>query len=503
MSHRKCEKRDGKLISIILQVLMRAWRLLALELCPLAPQHADLSKSLVGVVESCLTANTEVGQLPPGITKIIHTERAEFAFIIMRKLSQRPIKPDTGALYEGVLKSVWKAILCEKTDFRKALSTSEDIAYFRSLLRIAYMALVAQQSRTEAVPVAVCYIILDMLDLIVAQGFKDLAQAAQSNPDTTNPEDIALITGILQASLRLKGIEVIHSGLGMHVGEQGTIRAATTLYSWAEQIGVSQNGYNDPVYGELAVLFLLELSYVPLLAEQLAVERILGLLVTSSLSHTISNFMASGLNNPVHFPRLHNIWARGLLPILVNLLSAIGPRIGPDVVQFLSFFGRQIEGLVESWHQQGNPITLPGVRETSTLVGILEILRSWGVSIPSPKTKFLGNGEDTEMGNSIGPTGGISGQLHSVFGGESNTITVDGIRFDKGTVLEGVEYLLNHKNYLASLVVPTTQEEEEENSAVEEPKEKGGVNKLEEKVIKEMDVLRKLLTVVIGEVEKR
>lgn len=483
-------------------VLMRAWRLLALELCPLALQNADLSKSLIGVVESCLTANTEVGQLPPAITKVIHTERAEFAFIIMRKLSQRPIKLDTGPLYQGVLKNVWKAILYEKTDFRKALSTGEGIAYFRSLLRIAYMALVAQQSRTEAVPVAICYIILDMLDLIVAQGFKDLAQAAQSNPETTNPEDIALITGILQTSLRLKGIEVIHSGLGMHIGEQCTIRAATTLYSWAEQIGVSQNGYDDPVYGELAVLFLLELSYVPLLAEQLAVERILGLLITSSLSHTISNLMTSGLNNPVHFPRLHNIWARGLLPILVNLLSAIGPRIGPDVVQFLSFFGRQIEGLVESWHQQGNAITLPGVRETSTLVGILEILRSWGVSIPSPKTKALGNGEDIEMGNSIGPTGGISGHLHSVFG-ESNAITVDGIRFDKGTVLEGVEYLLNHKNYLASLVVPTTLEEEEENSAVEELKEKGDVSKLVEKVIKEMDVLRKLLTVVIGEAEKR
>ena len=472
-----------------------------MELCPFATQNSELFKSLLKVVETCLAANSEVGQLPAPITNIIHADRADFAFVILRKLSQVPTRPDTGTLYQGVLKAAWKAILSEKQEFHKAFSTGEDIAYYRSLLRIVYMSLLAQQSSTEAVPVQVCYVILDMLDLVVTQGFRDLAQAAQAQPEVTNPEDLALITAILQASLRIKGIETIHSGLGMHVGEQNTIRTATTLYSWAEQIGTTENGFNDPVYGELAVLFLLELSYIPLLAEQLAVERVLDLLLTSNLSRKISSVMTAGLNNPLQYPRLHNIWSRGLLPILINLLSAIGPRIGPDVVQFLGYFGRQIESLVDSWKQRGSAITLPGVRETSTLVGILEILRSWGVNIPSPTGKLKqlqlsnGNEGDTEMTTSVSPLSGGSREETSMFGTEPS---ISGIRFDKGAVLEGVEYLLNHRNYLASLVVPTTFEEEE-NAIVDKAGDKAGVSKLVEKVINEMDTLRKLLTVVIGE----
>ena len=197
--------------------------------------------------------------------------------------------------------------------------------------------------------------------------------------------------------------------------------------------------------------------------------------------------------------------SRGLLPILINLLSAIGPRIGPDVVQFLSFFGHQIESLVDSWKQRGTAITLPGVRETSTLVGILEILRSWGVNIPSPTGKLKqlqlsnGNEGDTEMTTSVSPLSGGNREETCMFGTEC---IVNGIRFDKGAVLEGVEYLLNHRNYLASLVVPTTSEEEE-NAIVDKAGDKAGVSKLVEKVINEMDTLRKLLTVVIGEdVEK-
>ena len=470
-----------------------------MELCPYASHNAELSKSLIKVVENCLLANSEVFQLPAPITNLIFTERAEFAFIILRKLSLQPARAGIGPLYEGVLKYVWKAILNQKPEFRRALSTGEDIGYYRSLLRTLYMALLAQQARTDVLPVQICYMILDMLNLVVAQGFMDLAQAAQARPDTTNPEDIALITGILQASLRLNGIEVIHGGVGMHVSDQGTIRAATTLYSWAEQIGASTNGNNDPVYGELAVLFLLELSYVPLLAEQLAVEPLLELLLTSNLSHTIRNTMTAGLNNPLQYHRLHNIWSRGLLPILVNLLAAIGPRIGPDVVRFLSFFGRQMEALVDSWGQRGNAITLAAIRETEALVGLIEILRAWGIETPSQRKgqrklnlNANTNGADIDMTNSITSSDEIAwGQL--------NTEGADRIRFDKGTILEGVEYLLNHRNYLASLVVPTTLEEEEENSGVD----KAGMSKLVENVIKEMDTLRRLLTVVIGdEVEK-
>ncbi|KAI5811353.1 nucleoporin subcomplex protein binding to Pom34-domain-containing protein [Peziza echinospora] len=475
-------------------VLLRAWKIFAMELCPLAAQSPELSRALIKVVENCLAANIDMWQLPEQLTKLIFSERAEFGFIVMRKLSQQNNRPGEGVIYDGVFDNAWKAILVQKSEFLRALSTSEGIGYYRSLLRIMYMALLGQRNRKDALPIESCYKILDMIDVVVAQGFKELAAAAKTHPDTTNPEDIALITGILQASLRLKGVEVVHAGIGLHIAKHGTIRAATTLYSWAEKIGASDDGSPvDPVYGELSVLFMLELSYVKLLAEQLAVEPILDLLITSSLSTTIRYTMTAGLNNPLQHTRLHNIWSRGLLPILVNLLTANGPLFGPKIVSFLGFFGLQIELLVDSWGQRGNPITLSVIRETGTLVGLLEILRVWGVDIPAPKTLRKQPSADVDM---IGSTH----DTVNPFADDEMDDVVDGIRFDKGTVLEMVEYLLNHRNYLATLVVPTTEEEQKQNHAVDKG-ETGdkAMSPLVESVVKEMDSLRKLLTVVVGE----
>lgn len=419
-------------------VLLRAWKLLAMELCDFVSTSKELEQPLIDLVESCLVANIENG-LPTPIFRIIVCERAEFAFVIMRRLQQSISGANAASQFDRILELSWRAIQSSSPDFRKALATA-DAGYYRSLLRILYVALHSNAAK-EKMSTGMAYLILDILNLVVTNGFKDLATAAHAYPETANPEDMALVTAILQAALKLKGMEVIHSGLSIHIQENGTIRAATTLFSWSEQLATD----GDPVYGELSALFLLELSSVQIIAEQLAVEGILELLVNSSLSNKIRQGVS-----PTSDPRLYAIWNRGLLPIALNLLTHIGPRMAREVVAFLQYFGPQLENAVSAW-QSHTMVTLSAVNEATTIVMLMTILARMGVKVDSK-----GSGQ--------------------------------GLKFDKAALYEQVDYLLTHKTFLKTLIVPTNIEEEEMMKRGDSED-----NELTEKVLNDMTVLQGLL----------
>lgn len=410
-----------------------------MELCDFVPTNKELEQPLVEVVENCLMANIETG-LPSPIFKTIVCERAEFAFVILRRLQQAIPGSNGASQFDRILELAWKAIHTSAPEFRQALATA-DVTYYRSLLRILYIALHSNASKAKQ-STEMAYTILDILNLVVTKGFRDLATAAHSHPGTTNPEDIALVTAILQAALRLKGMEAIHGGLSSHIEDNGTIRAATTLFSWSEQLGTD----GDPVYGELSALFLLELSSVQMIAEQLASEGILELLINSSLSTRIRQGVS-----PTSEPRLYAIWNRGLLPIALNLLKHIGPRIAREVVAFLQYFGPQLENTITAW-QNHTIVTLSSVNEATTIVMLMTILARMGVRV------------GTEA----------SGQ---------------GLKFDKAALGEQVDYLLSHRNFLKTLIVPTNMEEEEMMK-----REDGEENELIEKIASGMGMLQGLLT---------
>jgi nuclear pore complex protein Nup188 len=375
------------------------------ELCEHVKSSKELTESLVKVVETCLLENVEMG-LPAAIYNQILARRAEFAFVIVRKLHRA--LPDAD-LFSHIFKIALKAIDSSPTEFRHALATA-DMDYYRSLLRIIYVSLTAAVKK-EKHSLEFGQLVIDLLNLVVAQGFKDLVQGAHQYPERANPQDIALINAILQAALRIQDLHEIHHGLANHLHENQTIRAATTLFSWAEQLA-GEDG--DPVYGELAVLFLLELSSVPLIAEQLALENVLELLESTTLALRITQ---SGVT-PLGESRLHAIWSRGMLPLALNLLANIGVRYGREIIGFLRFFRTQIKVAIEGWRKP-SVLVLPAVNESVTIAMIIAIV-----------TKMGGKAELATLG------------------------------FEFQVVLDGVDYLLTHKNYLKSLVAPTTEEEE-------------------------------------------
>lgn len=385
------------------------------------------------MVETCLVENV-VPRLPVPIFSQIVASRAEFAFVVVRKLHQA--KPDED-LFTHVFKVALKAIHDRAPEFHHALSTGE-MDYFRSLLRIIYISLTAAAKQPKPSSLELGPLVIELLEVVVAKGFKDLATAAHQHPDRANPQDIALVTGILQAALRINGIGEIHTDLANHLQENETISAATTLFSWSEQLAGGESG--DPVYAELSVLFLLELSAVPAIAQQLAVDGILDRLTSTTLAARI---VAHGVT-PQTDPRLHAIWARGLLPLALNLLANIGHRFGREIITFLRFFEPQIGTAIEGWRKPV-VIVLPAVNESVAIGMLVAIVQRMG-----------GKQELAQL------------------------------KFDTAVVANGVDYLLTHRNYLKSLVTATNVDEEE---MLRDESETG----LVEKVVVGLETVRQLL----------
>lgn len=111
-------------------------------------------------------------------------------------------------------------------------------------------------------------------------------------------------------------------------------RVAMTLYSWSDSLTVD----GDPVYGELSMLFLLELSTIPPMAEQLAIDGILGQIGTANITAYLRHGQVSPFVNSIGIQRCYNVWVRGILPLLLNILDAVGASIGTEAAIFLNQF---------------------------------------------------------------------------------------------------------------------------------------------------------------------
>lgn len=387
--------------------LLHSWKLLALELCNLLQISPGLEKELIKVVVDNLNANVDPGQTPAPVFEKVVEERASFAFLLFRRL-QEQYKKENYSLYSDILPTVWKSIYSSRHAFEASLRKSE-LGYFRPLLRILYMSLVIAGTRDDSNDPILASLVTDILSLVVAQGAKDMSQAILQHSESAQPEDLALITAILQAALHIPKLETMHTSLVSYLSEANTVAAITTLYSWSHALTGP-----DAIYGEISIIFLLELSGSRVLAEHLVQENVFSSLLASDISYELKSSSLS----PLTSPRLYAIWSRGILPLCVNLLVAIGRRMFPDLHTVLGFFTEQIVDVVKHWEGKPDYVTVSQVRELTTLVVLLRAL-------------------DAIEGNLVAG-------------------------WDKTAVQEGVDYLLQHKKYLATLVVATTPEEEAE-----------------------------------------
>lgn len=275
-------------------------------------------------------------------------------------------------------------------------------------------------------------LLLEILTDVVAKGFRSLANQLHTDPSTVSPSDFALLTAILQRIIAIPEMSKWQSQAALLFADNGTIRYATSLFSWSDRLTITHHGIPDPVYGELALLFLLSLSAIPALAETMAVDGVLSQLNTANL---MNYYRRSNGMGPFDSPaRLHSIWTKGILPLCLNILLSVGAPIAAEISSFLNQFPEQLSrassaiNASPSSRSAETKITLSVASETHSLALISAIL------------------EDVRK---QGPKLGI----------QSNDVAL--LDWDKENVKEDIESWLSRKSALRERIIAVDEREVE------------------------------------------
>ncbi|KAI9779306.1 MAG: hypothetical protein M1835_004736 [Candelina submexicana] len=452
--------------------LLHSWKLFIIELSAVLAQELGLQRVMARVISDCLNSNAK-STLPETIFKRLAQVRADLAFVLMQRLVEVKSKETE---VKAILPEIWDTLRTCGATFELS-TTSNDISYYRCLLKVLFLALQvytvdSQEAKSTASTNGITptpakqpkranapessYIILDILGVVVAQGFRSLATRLHDHPEESSATDFALLTAILQTAIRIPEVDKSQSQIVLQFAENKIARYATTLFSWADQLAVNA----DPVYGELSILFILELSAMPMMAEHLAVEGVLSQLSNANIMGRFRN--ANGVGPFDDQPRLYAIWTRGILPLCLNLLDSVGAAIGGEIAAFLNQFPRQLARSADGFDSKRAPtptdpsagcLTLAAASEAHSLALISHILDSFRAA-----------------GASMGVV----------------PAEISELKWDRGQVKEDVEGWLQERRVLRERILPVTEREVELVRQEALDTRVGAENRLEEKVVTEL-----------------
>ena len=349
-----------RLVAAQKQLIIK-WQLLCLELVKDATEDQKLPKKLAYVAHECLEAN-KAAEEQDRVFFDLRSLRVELSTTIMQKLVD--IRYTSSGMHT-LLSAAWDVTRAGRPHFDDAFNGDEQ-EYYRKCVRLLLLCLRGytihdlltpdlngeDTQRSQKAPQQKVNTMLEVATDVVARGFRSLASQLHAEPEGVVPADFVLLTSILQALLQVRGAEqtLLYSQLAARLTEFHLGRYAIALFSWSECIKVSQL---DPIYGEISINLLAEMSVLPSLAESLATEGVLSQLNTTSL---MAYFQRRGGVGPFEEPvRLHKIWTRGVLPLLLNVLIAVGAPFAAEAATFLNNFAAQLEVASTALDSKGAP----------------------------------------------------------------------------------------------------------------------------------------------------
>lgn len=430
------------------------------------------------VTGQCLVSN-QGSQGPERIFQRITQSRANLAMVLVQRLTDASLVAKDIA---ELLEVIWTTLNGIDNPF-----TPDQIQYWRTMLRMLYVVLRGYRASpaTEGIGgdggvkaarsgppqrvreintdddriVAVLQCVLNILHRVVAQGFRSLVSLIHDPVVSVLPEDLSLLTAILQACLCLPGVDQVSGQVLNIMVSEDVGQAATSLLSWADKLAVK----GDPVYGELSILFLVQLSNVPVIAEHLASDGLLGQLTSANITTHIQRPNVSPSADNVGAQRCYDIWAKGILPLLLNVLSApgLGPNVATEVACVLNQFPNLLQSSIDRIEAPGmSRTTIRGSSQYVTLLGASEI-------------------------NSLALLTRVLGKYRSDFNHE-----IPEVSWDSATALENVDYWLTSRRILRERLLPLGQREADwrtMKTGVED------VSVLEQKVVSLLETVKEVL----------
>ncbi|KAI0145645.1 nucleoporin subcomplex protein binding to Pom34-domain-containing protein [Hypoxylon sp. NC0597] len=464
------EKANTNLSLVDAQIsLYHAWEFLLLELSTCLPSSETLKKHSLQVAQQCLEANEET-QSHDQVFERLAESRVNLALVLVQRVVDNA--PSAGDITQ-LLTALWATISSVQEPY-----TLENISLYRTLLKLLYVTLRAQaRSLTNASPdthgagltaATVSQTVLSILDLVVAKGFRTLVSLVHDSQPSILPSDIALLNAILQACLCIPGMDQNQTQLLNILATHDAVQAAVSLYSWADKLA----DQGDPIYGELSLLFLLELSRMSLVAEQLACDGLLNHITSANLATYLRRSNVKPFAESIGLQRCYSIWAKGIVPLLLNILMALGTTIAPEVAYVLNQFPNLMRASVDRFEPPDDGRRRDrNDRDYITLLSVSEI-------------------------HSLALMTRILDALRA-----NNARDIPAVEWDAAGLTESVEFWIDRRKLLRERLVTLGPREAEWRSMPpsDPAKHKQYENKLEEKVLEQLELVRLVLELGVEE----
>ncbi|CCJ28731.1 unnamed protein product [Pneumocystis jirovecii] len=380
-------------------MLLRAWIFLCSVIFHPKSLEAENLKTYVNVIITALKANSEEN-IDPSIIMSIACERAELSLFLTMHLQTIKSKFNLGKYFSTILLHAWKAISSVEANFLLSIGTKNS-QYTRTILKIIYICLHGINSSEDR-----------LSDLVLTRGASKLFSKALETPTSIFPSDIMLFAAIAEEIFDIQGIEALYDTISASMFQHDNFQSIITFFSNIDPIKKNQDSY---LFAEASLLFLYVFSSIPSLSEQLVIYGLLNMLIDASICHQIQKrdtHLQNSNTGPISL-NLYQLWVRGILPIVLNLLRYVGSRISTEILGFLKIYSVQIQTAFGNWNR---PVVVTSliIEETFLLVMIFDI-------------------------------------LHMEKNYSSDYL------FNKTELLESITYLLSHPKYLAILIMPVTE----------------------------------------------
>ncbi|PHH62689.1 hypothetical protein CDD81_6758 [Ophiocordyceps australis] len=444
--------------------LFHAWEFLLVELSSCLPSSQPLLRQMLQVAQQCLNAN-QVQAGPEAIFHNLVESRANLALIVIQRLVKaRLAVKDVNQLLDAVVSSIYAV----DEPFSK-----DSIAHYRTLLKTLFVTLrayhlsdqkqtpAAEAESPDSLSVNVTQTVLNVLDHVVGKGFRSLVSIIHDKDFQAWPEDLTLLTAILQACLSLSSIEQSQTQVLNIMTTHDIMHAALSLFSWSDQL--THEG--DPVYGELSILFLLELSTLPMLAEQLACDGLVSSLMSANLVKYMLRSNLSPYGDTPFAQRCYAVWAKGFLPLMLNMLAALGAGLATEVTYVLNQFSHLLDASVDRFEA-------PGTNRTKS--------RS--------ETQYLTLVAASEV-HSLALLTRVLAAMRA-----NNNRDIPPVEWDAASMLENVDFWLSGQKLLKERLLPLDAREVEWRSTRVAEGVEGVDNLLEKKVVCQLEAVRDILS---------
>ncbi|KAI5302526.1 hypothetical protein KEM56_000619, partial [Ascosphaera pollenicola] len=449
------------------KVLLQSFKFLAIEHCASFVRDREIQRSMAKVVQQCLLSNSATS-FTEDIFSSLHQSRADFALALLQRLVE--VKTRGSEVFQ-LLDVAWGTTKARHSSYESALA-NDDKAYYTTLLEILYLAL---QFHTEGAkrgsPEGVSKrpdlssdlpTVLDIVKVIVVDGFRSLTTHLHEEPQDCLPRDFALLNAIFETILQVKGIDRIIGQISQCLLEGDMPRYAITLFSWATQFTIN----NDPIYGELSLLFLLQMSCIPAVAEQLAVDNVFMKLSTCHLVKILCSPSGCGPFDPI--PRLFSIWSGGILPLCLSVLFHTNAA-APEIVTFLNQFDSQLNRSADCLAISRSGVLLAARSDEATsLSERISLGMVSGVSHLALVTHIV---------RRLRVAGAAIG---------FDSTSLDDLKWDKAQVKMDVESLLEKRSLLRSRIAPADEKELRMLRRKPADADSDCQNELEERIVKEL-----------------